>query len=169
MTDGGEELGTAQIPIRATLDKLDGDLEQARKKVESSLGGTLASIGNKVADIGKAVVIGGAVAAAAAVAGIGVAAFQAGTQLDDAYDKIAIGTGATGDALAGLQDDFKAVFKDVPGDADTVAGAITALNQRLGATGQPLQDMAKGLLTSARLMGGDATTNAGLLTRALGD
>jgi len=168
VTDGGEELGKAQIPIRATLDKLDGDLEQARKKVESSLGGTLASIGNKVADIGKAVVIGGAVAAAAAVAGIGVAAFNAGMQLDDAYDKIAVGTGATGEVLAGLQDDFKAVFKTVPVDAETVSGAITELNSRLGATGQPLQDMAKGLTLSAKLMGGDATANAAQLAKMMG-
>ena len=168
MTDGGEELGKAQIPIRATLDKLDGDLAEVRKKVESSLGGTLASIGNKVADIGKAVVIGGAVAAAAAVAGIGVAAFNAGMQLDDAYDKIAVGTGATGEVLAGLQDDFKAVFKTVPADADTVSGAITELNSRLGATGQPLQDMAKGLTLSAKLMGGDATANAAQLAKMMG-
>jgi TP901 family phage tail tape measure protein len=169
VTDGGgEELGKAQIPIRATLDKLDGDLEQARKKVEGSLGGTLASIGNKVADIGKAVVIGGAVAAATAIAGIGVAAFNAGMQLDDAYDKIAVGTGATGEALAGLQDDFKAVFKTVPADAETVSGAITELNSRLGATGQPLQDMAKGLTLSAKLMGGDATANAESLAKVMG-
>jgi hypothetical protein len=168
VTDGGEELGKAQIPIRATLDKLDGDLEQARKKVESSLGGTLASIGNKVADIGKAVVIGGAVAAATAIAGIGVAAFNAGMQLDDAYDKIAVGTGATGEVLDGLKEDFKAVFKDVPADAETVSGAITELNSRLGATGQPLQDMAKGLTLSAKLMGGDATANAAQLAKMMG-
>ncbi len=163
-----EELGKAQIPIRATLDKLDGDLEQARKKVDSALGNTLASIGNKVADIGKAVVVGGAVAAAAAVAGIGVAAFNAGMQLDDAYDKIQVGTGATGEVLDGLKDDFKAVFKDVPADADTVSGAITELNSRLDATGQPLQDMAKGLALSAKLMGGDATANAATLAKMMG-
>jgi TP901 family phage tail tape measure protein len=114
------------------------------------------------------VVIGGAVAAAAAVAGIGVAAFNAGMQLDDAYDKIAVGTGATGEVLAGLQDDFKAVFKTVPADAETVSGAITELNSRLGATGQPLQDMAKGLSLSAKLMGGDATQNAATLAKMMG-
>ena len=167
MTDG-EELGKAQIPIRATLDKLDGDLEQARKKVESSLGGTLASIGDKVAQIGSAVVLGAVAAVTGALVGIGTAAFSSAMQLDNAYDGIIAKTGATGAVLDGLKEDFKAVFVGVGTDAENVAGPIAELNRRLEATGQPLRDMAAGLARSAELMGGDATANAATLAKMMG-
>jgi phage-related minor tail protein len=167
VTDGGEELGKAQIPIRATLDKLDGDLEQARKKVESSLGGTLKSIGDKVGQIGSAVVLGAVAAVTGALVGIGTAAFSSAMQLDDAYDGIITKTGATGEVLDGLKEDFKGVFVGVSADAETVSGAIAELNSRLGATGQPLRDMTSGLVDSARMMGGDATANAASLAKMM--
>ncbi|HUW09716.1 MAG TPA: hypothetical protein VM537_08295 [Anaerolineae bacterium] len=59
------ELGTAQIPVRATMDQLDKDLSQVHNKVESSLARTAA----KVAKIGLGLAIGGITAGAAAAAG----------------------------------------------------------------------------------------------------
>ncbi len=65
------------------------------------------SFGGKMASVAKV----GAVAFAAvgtAAAGVAVGLFKVGETFDSAYDKIRVGTGATGKALSGLQDDFKA-------------------------------------------------------------
>lgn len=162
-------LGIAQIPIRATLDDLDRDLEGARKKIDGSLGDTFKSLGGTVAKIGGAAVLGGITAVVGAVAAIGTAAFGAAMQMDDAYDTIAVGTGKTGDALTGLQNDFKDVFRAVPGDSGAAAAAITGLNRTLGVSGDALTGMAKPLLEATRLLGGDATTNTQLFSRVMGD
>jgi hypothetical protein len=47
---------------------------------------------------------------AAATTGI----LKLGTDFDEAFDKIRVGTGATGAALDDLKDDFKAVYSAVP-------------------------------------------------------
>jgi len=79
MTDGGSTLGTAQIPVRATLDKLDSDLKGLQGKLESSLKG----ISSKVsATLGKALKVG-LVGAGAVVAG---ATAALATTIDPASD-----------------------------------------------------------------------------------
>jgi len=70
MPGGGEELGPVQIPIRATLDKLDQDLDAAKKKIDGSFGKSLAKIGKSVAKIGGAAVLGGAAAIVALGSGV---------------------------------------------------------------------------------------------------
>jgi len=125
--------------------------------------------GTKLSNVGGAVVLGGLTAAATAVVAIGGAAFDAAEQVDEAFDKIAVGTGATGDQLAILQDDFKAVFASVPTDANTAAEAITILASRLDVSGEALQNIATPMLEVTRILGGDLTANAENFTRVIGD
>ena len=58
----------------------------------------------------------------------GAAATAAGLKIDDAMDDIAAGTGAIGEALRGLQADFKAIAGQVPDDMALSAKAISDLN-----------------------------------------
>lgn len=163
-----DKLGIATIPIRALLDDLDRDLSAARAKVGSAADG----MKNVIGTAGK-LAIGGAVAGlaavTAAVTGIGVASISVGKEFDAAFDTIATNTGATGEKLETLKDDFKAVFSDIPTDAESASGVIAALNQRLDVTGKVGQEAAKSILEATRLMGGDAVQNTELLTRVLGD
>lgn len=99
----------------------------------------------------------------------GVAALKFGDQVDDAYDSIRVGTGATGEALAGLQGDFRAVAGSVTDDIGTVGQVIADLNTRTGQTGEGLQDLSKRILDLSRLTGTDATANVATLTRVFGD
>lgn len=93
-------------------------------------------------------------------------ALKVAEDFDQAMDKIAIGTGTTGDALKKLEGDFKNVFGDSVQGAADVAKAISDLNTGLGLSGQPLQDLSKDVLLFARLteedLGGvlSATTKA---------
>lgn len=138
------------------------------KGLENSKSATDNFVGN-LSSVGGAVVLGAVTAVATAVVGIGTAAFDAAETIDGAYDDIAVATGATGDELALLKDDFKAVFADVPMDAGAVADVIGILNSRLGLTGPALQGVATPLLELARLLGGDATQYAEGFTRVIGD
>ena len=79
---GDTKLGSASIPIRATLDELDKDLEGVRGHVERALAG--------VQDLGKVALGGlalGAVAVAGAIATIGPAAIKAASDLNESVSK----------------------------------------------------------------------------------
>lgn len=128
-----------------------------------------ASFTDNLTGIGGAVVVGALTAIGTAVATVGSAAFDAAETVDDAFDTIAVATGAQGDELAQLQDDWKVVFKSVPTDADLAADAIGILNTRLGISGKALQDLTIPLLEAARLLGGDVTQYAENFTRVMGD
>ena len=78
----------------------------------------------------------GIIAAGAAIAAAG---FSAGKKWEDATKTIIDGTGATGDALKGLQGDYQAVAKY----GDGAAKAIADLNTHLGLQGEELQLVAE--------------------------
>lgn len=84
----------------------------------------------------------GAAAISAAVVGAGKAAYELGSQFDDAYDSIRVGTGASGDALAGLEDSMRKVAGEsigVGSDIGEIGSTLADLNTRLGITGEPLE------------------------------
>jgi len=154
-------LGEAVLDLTADKEPLMKDIENAKPGVLAAMTalGTLA--GNILT---KALEVAFKVAVA-----IPKAIWDAGNTLDAAYDKIQTQTGATGEQLQVLQDDFEAVFQYVPASADEAATAVSGLNQRLGATGPVLQDMAANLLEVTRITGGDLNTNIELYTRFMGD
>lgn len=162
------ELGQALIPIRATLDKLDGDMAEARGKVEGALG----KIDESVQKLGKFALTGlvaGVAALATAFVALGAFAFNAGEVVDKAYDTIQVQTGATGARLAELQGTFRTVFANVPTSAQAVTDVIAALGARTDLTGKSLTGLATNLAELAQLTGGDAKTQTELFTRLMGD
>jgi len=133
-----------------------------------SLSSALSDSESKIGKFGKAAAgIGLALGASAVVAG--AALFKIGSDFDKQFDKIRVGTGATGDALAGLEDSFKNVLKDVPASFDDAGTAIADLNTRLGLTGQPLEDLAAQMLNLSRLTETDLASNVDNITRVFGD
>jgi hypothetical protein len=144
-----------------------GDARDALKAF-GQVGDGADGMGAKLATVGKA----GAVAIGAiggAAIGIGGALYGIGASFDDAFDQIRVGTGATGDALAGLQESFKTVAANTPASFGEVSTAITDLNQRLGLTGQPLEDLTTQFLNLSRITGTDVGTNVENITRLFGD
>jgi TP901 family phage tail tape measure protein len=152
------ELGRAYVPVLPDLKGFGAKLA-AGMRAEGAAG---AAIGGKVAGLAFMGAVGGVV-----LAGAGLA--KLGDQFQDAYNKIRVGTGATGDALKALQDDFKAVARTGPESFDVVGGAIADLNTRLGLTGVPLQDVTRQILDLSRITGTDVSQNIVSLTRFLGD
>lgn len=152
------ELGRAYVPVLPDLKGFGAKLA-AGMRAEGSAGALTG---------GQAVAAGFTAAFTGAVIAGGMLA-KLGGDFDNAYDRIRVGTGATGDALKALQDDFRAVASTGPDSFDLVGGAIADLNTRLGLTGVPLQEVSRQILDLSRITGTDVSQNIVSLTRFLGD
>lgn len=120
---------------------------EATAKASKTLGEKMQAAGEKMKSVGATLTKTVTVPLAAAGAG----AVAMGKSFDDAYDKIRIGTGATGKALEGLNDDFRKVARQVPSSFDDISTAIADYNTRLGISGQALQDLSVQTLNLARI------------------
>lgn len=157
------EVGEAYVSIipsargfgQALASQTDGPSASAGESAGASFSASFLGSMGKLATVGVAV--GAAVGAAAIGAGVGL--FKLGSMFDDAFDKIRVTTGATGDTLAGLEGSFKNVFKSVPTDADSASSAVATLNQKLGLSGQPLEALSKQLINLSHITGTDLNTN----------
>ena len=139
----------------------ESGLKKAGEMAEKA-GEKISKAGEKMDKLGDGLTKG--VTAPIVAAGTGLLAL--GTKFDDAVDTIRIGTGATGEALQGLEDDFDAVIGRVPADMSDAASAIADINTRLGLTGEPLQNLAQQYLELAHITGEDVTGSIKETTRA---
>lgn len=147
------QLGKLQTQLANTNKELleQGSRLKATGEALEKTGEKMKKVGDGLDKAGKGLTIG--VTAPITAAGAGL--LELGNRFDDAVDTIRIGTGATGDALAGLEADFDAVIQNVPADMDKAAAAIADLNTRLGLTGEPLQKLAQQYLELAHITGED--------------
>lgn len=137
----------AVVNLAGSIDpSLGKAIEQAQKKISG--------LNVKALAVGEAV---GGIAAATgkAVVEAGKYMKDLGASFDDAADAIRIGTGATGDALDGLLDDFDAVYKSVPTAMEDASKAIADYNTRLGLTGPQLQEISKQAIQVSDMLGDD--------------
>lgn len=129
---------------------------------------TLGRIGGAGARMGQAIRRASLVGVAG-LAALGVAAFRFAGDFDDAANTLRRGTGATGEALEALKEDFRETFRGVPDSMADVATATADLNTRLGLTGPPLQAMTRQFLDLARVAEVDVATAIAAGTRVFGD
>lgn len=137
----------AVVNLAGSIDpSLGKAIEQAQKKI-SGLNVKALAVGAAVGSI--------AVATGKAVVEAGKYMKDLSASFDDAADAIRIGTGATGDALDGLLDDFDAVYKSVPTTMEDASKAIADYNTRLGLTGPQLQEISKQAIQVSDMLGDD--------------
>jgi hypothetical protein len=149
--------GTAFVDIAPKLDGFSAALE-------GGLSGPLNALKSKFSSLGAVLPVAGIVAGAAA---IGVGFFELGSKFDEAYDKIRIGTGKTGAALTGLENDFKKVVVTVPTDFGKASDAVSKLASTLQISGKPLQGISEQFLELSRITKTDLSTNITAGTDAL--
>ncbi len=142
------------------LDRVD---ERAAKS-----GNKLSKLGNLAMGAGKLMASGMAIAGAAAIGG-SVALFKLGETFEESYNKIRIGTGATGKALDGLKKDFKNVYTDTSASIEDVSTAIADLNTRTGLAGKPLQGLASQMIKLSQISGEELSPLIQKTTRIFGD
>nr|DAM37303.1 MAG TPA: minor tail protein [Caudoviricetes sp.] len=133
---------------------LAGNVDPSLGKAVKEATSYLESINLKAVAVGAAV---GTIAVATgkAVLDAGKYLYNLGADFDDAVDTIRVGTGATGDALDALNDDFEAVYKSVPTTMEDASSAIADYNTRLGLTGDTLQGVSTQALQVSDMLGED--------------
>ncbi|CAB4201917.1 COG5280 Phage-related minor tail protein [uncultured Caudovirales phage] len=145
--------------------KFDKGLNDSEAELDE-FGNTVEKSGDK---LGSLATIGATMAAAvvASIAAIGAGLFTLGGEFDDAYDKIAVTTGATGKQLDGLKDQTKNLLTSLPTDLESASTAIAGVNQRLGLTGKDAEGIAKQFINVTDMLGGDIATNVETGSKAL--
>lgn len=101
--------------------------------------------------------------------GIGASIIKIGSEFDDAFDSIAIATGATGDALKALEQNFRNVVANVPASFAAASEAMGTLAARTGLTGQALEELTKVELELARMTKGELAGQIVSTTRLFAD
>gem|GEM_PF-2806044 len=164
MKEGEDKVGKA-------ANEMGQDIGKSEKKVHD-LRKSLVDFGNSVNQlvVKSLVAVRTAVLGVlAALGGLGALAFKAGDVVGTAFDTLRTKTTASGEALEQLQEDFKAVFTDVPTEAQPAAEVLALLYERLGLTGEAAQTTAKQILEMSRLMGEDAVAAGEAFTRMMQD
>lgn len=142
-------------------------------------GAALSGLGDKFSNLGSVAALGAA-AAAAALAGLAVFAFSKaqeiggylyglGEQFYTAMGKIRVGTGATGAELESYGESFYNIYEKTTKGSNEVAAAMTLVEQKLNASGKPLEDLTLGFLRLSSLTGTDVVANITNVGRVYGD
>lgn len=167
ISDKKNALNNAQATLnnyKNGLDEVNGKLKSGSAQIEE-YAKKIENFGSKTKEVGGSL----SKNITAPIAAAGTAAYAAWMSVDEAYDNIAVGTGATGDALSKLQESFDNVFAKAPFDAMDISNSLADLNTRFGFTGKELEDASEKFLRFASVNKTDVSNAVALVSRAMGD
>lgn len=167
ISDKKNALNNAQATLnnyKKGLDEVNGKLKSGSAQIEE-YAKKIENFGSKTKEVGGSL----SKNITAPIAAAETAAYAAWMSVDEAYDNIAVGTGATGDALSKLQESFDNVFAKAPFDAMDISNSLADLNTRFGFTGKVLEDASEKFLRFASVNKTDVSNAVALVSRAMGD
>lgn len=141
------------IKTEQDLKKLENQLRETNNKWKETAE-ALDKFGKKTTEIGKEMTT----KITAPIVGAATASMVAWKEVDDALDTIVTKTGATGEAMEGLEKSFRNVTKTLPAEIQAVGEAIGEVNTQFGFTGEKLEEATTLLLKFAQINGQDVTT-----------
>lgn len=147
----------AKNKVLQAIVEIAGSVSPTLQQAVSETADKLDKVNLKAAAVGAACAAG-AVAVGKAAVEAGMYLVDLGSQFDEVQDAIRIGTGATGDALDSLMEDFDAVYSSVPTTMEDAGKAIADYNTRLGLTGEALQGISVQAIQVADMLGEDLGT-----------
>lgn len=103
----------------------------------------------------------------APIMAIGTASLAAWGQVDEGLDIVVQKTGATGDALAGMQDSVKNIANTIPTSFAAAGEAVGEVNTRFGLTGDALEDLSTQFIKFAEINGTGLTASVDAAQKAL--
>ncbi|MFS8573314.1 MAG: phage tail tape measure protein, partial [Clostridia bacterium] len=129
-------LGEALVPIRAQLDKLREDLQNAKQQVERDLGKTFSDVGKTLKDAGQKI----STYVTLPILGTGAAILRTAGDFEASMNRVRALTGATGQEFEALRNQAKELGRTTQFSASQAADAMGFLamagfdvNQILGA------------------------------------
>jgi len=157
-------LGALSIKITGDVSQFNKDIASVEKQLNKQTRG-LQTVARSMTTVGDSMIKG----ISLPIIAIGAGLLKLGNDFDRAYDTIRVGTGATGQDLENLKDDFREIAKVAPSSFADIGKVVADLNTRLGLTGKPLQNLSVQMLNLARITKSDINTLIPLTTRVFGD
>lgn len=145
---------TALNAMESELKAMPSDLDMVGKKFEE-VGGKVQNIGSNISNVGDGLTKGITVPIVAA----GAASVAAFNEIDAAMDTLVLKTGATGEALAGMEENVKNIATNIPVDFQTAADAVGEVNTRFEVTGEELEDLSTKFTEFAAINNTDVSTS----------
>lgn len=163
---------------QAELNKMENELIKVNKELEvqsnswtkmgnnfDAIGGKMKAIGSGFSSVGKTL----SMSVTAPIVAAGTGLVKLASDFEGATNTIRIGTGATGESLKGLGQDFKAVYTSVNTNISDASQVIADLNTRTGLSGESLQTLSTQMLRLAKITGEDINTLIPAATRMFQD
>ncbi len=153
-----------QREIIATEKQLESLEDQAKSSKISleSIGNAFGTVGEKATNLGNKLM-----PVTAGVTAIGAAGVAAAMELDDGYDTIITKTGATGEALEGLNQVAENVFTNMPTDMEKAGTAVGEINIRFQATGETLEELSTQFIQFSEINGVDLNNSIGKVDKIM--
>ncbi len=170
ISEGGDVDSKQYIALQQEIQKTESNLKRLNSET-TDLSANMQAISIKAKDVGdKFTSVGKEVSKASAVAvGAGVASYKAWTEVDEAMDSVAAGTGATGKQLEKLQGIAKNVYRRMPVDIKTTGNAVADVNTRLNLQGKELEKATEQFLKYAEVNGTDVSSSIESVAKAMAD
>lgn len=127
------------------------------------VGQKVKDVGDKITDVGKSM----SMKVTAPITAVGAASIAAFKEVDEGMDIVIQKTGASGEALDGMQRSVENLATTIPTDFATAGTAIGEVNTRFGLTGQALEDLSGQFIKFAQLNETDVTTAVDSTQKAL--
>lgn len=155
------EIADTEGELRKLTTEYDkfGDTAKGNTKTAQE---SMKEFGNKVSDVGKKITVAGAGMTAGITVPVVSAAkksVDAWKEVDEAMDTIVTKTGATGEALSGMQDIAKGIATTLPVSFQEAADAVSEVNTRFGSTGQELETLSTKFAQFAKMNDVDVSTS----------
>lgn len=170
VAEGGNVDSKQYIALEQEIQKTENTLKRLNSETSNAcasmqaFGEKAKQVGDKFTSVGKEVSKASAVAVAA-----GAASYKAWSEVDDALDSVAAGTGATGKQLESLQQTAKNVYTTMPVDIKATGQAVADINTRLGLQGDALEDATRKFLKYSEVNNSDVSTSIETVSKAMND
>lgn len=170
VTEGGNVDSKQYIALEQEIQKAETALKRLNSET-SNVSANMQAFGEKAKQVGdKFTSVGKEVSKASAVAvGAGVASYKAWSEVDDALDSVAAGTGATGKELESLQQTAKDVYTSMPVDIKATGQAVADINTRLGLQGDALEEATRQFMKYSEVNSSDVSTSIETVAKAMND
>jgi len=127
------------------------------------VGDKVKEVGGKITDVGK----GMTTHVSAPIAAVGAASIAAFKEVDAGMDIVIQKTGASGEALQGMQKTVENLATSIPTDFATAGNAVGEVNTRFGVTGEKLEELSGQFIKFAQLNETDVTSAVDQTQKAL--
>ena len=170
------ELSNRAIQLKTQYENLQNEIAKVNQQLKEQgglagavgaqfeeIGSKISSVGDKLNAVGESLTKG----VTAPIAALGTASIAAFNEVDGAMDTLITKTGATGDALKGMEDIVNNIATTIPTSFNTASNAVGEVNTRFGLTGSALEELSKQFVEFAEINNTDVSSSIDSVQKAL--